>query len=89
MSAVDEFVGETFEDLDSRSAGRRIRVLEVHADQWEYERATRDEWGPRGEADGERRYAAIRVDELGNVIGKQRLRISAKSLAKRYKKVSH
>lgn len=76
MSAADSYVGETFEDRDSRSEGRRLRVTEVHPNQW------------RAEVTGTV-YRAIRVDSYGKPVGKQRVKISQRTLDRRYRKVSH
>ncbi len=74
----DPYVGEVYEDRDPRSNGRRIRILERHPEQW------RPEQFPDGIA-----YRAIRVDELGRALGKQRVRIMRRTLDSHYRKVSH
>lgn len=75
----DEYLGEIFEDRDSRSGGRRIRILELHPDQ-----VPRLERWPDLTA-----YRAIRVDELGTTIGRQRVRVTRRTLRVHYRKVSH
>lgn len=74
----DERIGEVFEDQDTRNRGRLIRILEWHPVQH-----------PRvSERPELRAYRAVRVDEFWEPVGRQRVKISAKTLETRYRKIS-
>lgn len=73
----DPNIGETFEDRDSRSAGRRIKVLSAFK--------KRDRWNDL--------YPAYRVETILNPgspssVG-NKSSVSAANLSERYRKVSH
>ncbi len=78
----DPHIGETYEDRDTRSNGRRVRILELHPKQ-----SGPKQWDGSAWVD-DRYYRAVRVDEFGNHVG-QRVRIAARTLGTHYRKVSH
>lgn len=74
----DPNLGEVYEDQDSRNRGRLIRILQWHPVQH-----------PRvSERPELRAYRAVRVDEFWEPVGRQRVKIMAKTLDENYRKVS-
>lgn len=76
----DPYVGEVFEDQDTRNRGRLISVLEVHPEQYFTNLLI--------ERPELRFYRAIRVDEFWQPVTNRRTRIMAKTLDENYRKVS-
>ena len=71
---IDPYIGEIYEDRDTRTAGRRIKIIST---------APSTQFYGQG-------YYYRRVDIYGQFVGPaNRVRISPETLARTYRKVSH
>jgi hypothetical protein len=77
VSDTDPYIGETFEDRDSRSTARRVRVLSL-------------EVAGRIGMPGSHRYLVEVVSNLGapSTVGRK-YKMLGRTLTNHYKKVSH
>lgn len=84
----DKYIGEIFASKDIRDLGRRIRIVEKHPDQGDGKAGYYEQVGPRLTFTPHVYYRAVRVDELGKQVVKQRTRIAAKTIDDKFRKVS-